>query len=227
MPPGAPSAGSFLAQLAPETVTALESYGRARTYRLDNALLHQGEPPGHVLVVRSGWVKVTSVSRNGAEALLAIRGPGDILGELAVIDGSPRSATVTTLTSVDAVVIEGRRFLQALEDLSGLAVALTRHVARSLRESDGRRLEYVSSDSSARLAALLLRLADEYGEGGTINLPLSQRDLASAAATSREVVARLFHKLRDRDVVRTGRRRIEILQPEVLRSLCRSLSDEG
>lgn len=228
-----PTPGSFVAHLTETTARALAAYGRTRRYPAGSALLHQGEPFGHVLLLRAGWVKVTSVSRGGATALLALRGPGDILGEVAAVDGGARSATVTTLVPVEADVIDGRRFLQAVEELPGLALALLQHLSRSLRESDCKRLEYVSAGTSGRLASLLLALSgqdgrDGRGSGGgrTIDLPLSQRDLAAAAGTSREAVARLLHTLRERGVVRTGRRRVEILQPEVLRSLCRSLSTD-
>jgi CRP/FNR family cyclic AMP-dependent transcriptional regulator len=224
----APVPGSFAAQLTPEVLSALEECGRIRSYPRTATLLRQGEPAGHVILLRSGWAKVTSVSRGGAEALLALRGPGDILGEVAAVDGGPRSATVTTLVAADALVVDGRQFLAEVERLPALALPLLRHLARGLRESDGKRLEYVSASASARLATLLLGLSEQYGQrtddGWRIDLPLSQRDLAAAAATSREAVTRLLRTLRDRDVVRTGWRRLEILQPEVLRSLSRSAS---
>lgn len=221
-------AGSFGAQLTGEMVAALERYGRARRYPAATVLLRQGEPGGHVILMRRGWAKVTSVSRGGAEALLALRGPGDILGEMAAVDGGVRSATVTTLVETEALAIEAAQFLRALEDLPGLAIALLRHLARGLRESDGKRLEYVSATTSARVAMLLVDLVEKYGEetadGWRIELPLSQQDLAAAAATSREAVTRVLRTLREREVVRTGRRRLEVLRPEVLRSLGRSAS---
>jgi CRP/FNR family cyclic AMP-dependent transcriptional regulator len=231
VPPDSVAPGSFLAALNPATAATLTGYGRRRTYPAGATLLHHGEPAGHVLVLHAGWVKATSISRGGVEALLALRGPGDILGEVAAIDGRARSATVTALTTVTAHTIDRQRFLRAVEELPGLAIALLQHLSRSLRESDGKRLEYASAASSGRVVALLLELSDQYGrsEGETrvIDLPLAQKDLAAATGTSREAVARLLHTLRERGVVRTGRRRVEILQPEVLRSLSRSVSDDA
>lgn len=221
-------AGSFGAQLTAEAVAALERYGRGRRYPGAAVLLRQGEPAGHVILVRSGWAKVTSVSRGGAEALLALRGPGDILGEVAAVDGGLRSATVTTLVATEALIIDAGQFVRAVEELPGLAMALLRHLAHGLRESDRKRLEYVSASTSGRVATLLLSLSDRYGQrtedGWRIELPLSQQELAAAAATSREAVTRVLRTLRERDVVRTGRRRLEILRPDVLRSLSRSAS---
>lgn len=224
----APVAGTFGAQLAPEVVAALEEYGRVRVHPAATVLLRQGEPGGHVLLMRRGWAKATSVSRGGAEALLALRGPGDILGEMGAVDGGVRSATVTTLAQTEVLTIAEAQFLRAVAELPGFAMALLRHLTRKLRESDGKRLEYVSVSTSGRVAALLVSLSERYGErtadGWRIELPLSQQDLAAAAATSREAVTRILRTLRERDVVRTGRRSLEVLRPEVLRSLGRSAS---
>lgn len=225
-----PAPGSFAAQLDPPAWEALGRYGRRRTYPARAALFHQGDPSRHVLILLTGWVKVTAVSRGGNEALLALRGPGDILGELAAVDGGPRSATVTTLMPCRVQAVDGERFVEAVTQLPDLALALIRHLANSLRESDGKRLEYVSSTSSGRLAGLLLDLAARHGrhtaEGLVIELRLTQRELAAAAATSREAVARAVRTLRQRDVIRTDRGRVIITQPDVLRSLRPAMSDD-
>jgi CRP-like cAMP-binding protein len=218
---------SFLAHLDPSERRALSALGTARRYAAKATLFHQGEPSRHVVLLLDGWVKVTSTARSGGEALLALRGPGDILGELSAVDGQPRSATVSALVPVYARVVDGDRFLESLARLPKLALALLAHVAGSLRESDSKRLEYVSSSSSTRLAALVLELAARHGrqtaEGVLIELPLTQRELATAAATSREVVARVLRTLREREVVRTRRRHVIVVQMEVLQSLSGSV----
>jgi CRP/FNR family cyclic AMP-dependent transcriptional regulator len=219
-----PHPRSFLAQVDPAGRRTLAQLGTSRDYRPRTALFHQGEPSRHVLVLVDGWVKVTLTSRTGEEALLAIRGPGDIVGDQSAVDGKPRSATVTALTQLTARVIDGERFLDCLSHHPAVALGLLRHLSANLRESDYKRLEYVSASSSSRLAALLLSLVAEHGEpspeGVVINLPLTQRELATAAATSREVVARTLRTLRARDIVRTRRQAIVVMRPEVLRSLC-------
>jgi CRP-like cAMP-binding protein len=120
-------------------------------------------------------------------------------------------------------VVDGDRFVECLAHHSGLALGLLRHISANLRESDYKRLEYVSTSSSSRLASLIMKLAAEHGvatpEGVVIKLPLTQRELATAAATSREVVARTLRTLRSRDVVRTRRQVIVVVRPDVLRSL--------
>ncbi|WP_406074725.1 Crp/Fnr family transcriptional regulator [Micromonospora sp. NBC_01638] len=225
-----PHPESFLATLNPEDRGALGRLGTHRVYRPRSTLFHQGEPSRHVILILDGWVKVTSSSRTGDEALLALRGPGDILGELAAVDGRGRSATVHVLLAVNALVIDGERFVGSLTQHPAIALALLRYISRNLRESDRHRLEYVSTSSSARIAARVLELAARHGtdtpDGVVIDLPLSQRELATAAATSREMAARTLRALRERDVLRTSRQRIVVVRPDVLRSLCRSVSSD-
>ncbi|MEV6695358.1 Crp/Fnr family transcriptional regulator [Micromonospora sp. NPDC051196] len=221
-----PVPGTFLAHLSPSDRARIADIARIRRHAARIDLFHQGDPSQYVLVLLSGWIKVTSVSRDGQEALLALRGPGDIIGDLAAIDGGVRSGTVITLTALQAYVIDGQQFVDLVVNQPGLAHGLLRHLARGLRQSDTKRLEYISASSFSRLAGLLSDLAEKHGrrtpDGIMIDLPLSQRELATAAATSREAVARAMRALRERDVVRTGRREILIVQPAVLRALHRT-----
>ncbi|MGQ0778747.1 MAG: Crp/Fnr family transcriptional regulator [Pseudonocardiales bacterium] len=222
---------SFTAALSPAAVATIESLGRVRVYPAGSVLFRQGEPTGHVAVLVQGWVKVVSSARSGKEVFLAVRGPGDVLGELSAVDGQPRSATVSALVSVRARVIQGDPFLAAVSTSPELCLALLRHLTAHLRDSDRRRLEYVSTGTFQRLVNLLVELADTYGDrhpDGTtvIRPPLTQRDLAAAAAMSREAVARGLRTLRERDLVRTNRRRIAIVRPHLLRSLAASVSDD-
>ena len=221
---------SFLAGLGHVELDVLRQAGSPRTYRPRATLVHQGDPSSHVLLLLDGWVKVTSTSRSGEEAILALRGPGDVLGEMAAIDDGPRSAAVTALVAVRAVVVSGERFVECVSQHPPMALALLRHISANLRESDSRRLEFVSASSSGRIAALLLKLAREHGrrqgDAIVIQLPLTQRELALTAATSREVVARTLRTLRERDIVRTERQRIVVLKPAVLRSLTRNVSSD-
>ncbi|GIJ48977.1 Crp/Fnr family transcriptional regulator [Virgisporangium aliadipatigenens] len=221
---------SFLAGLGATEMEVLRQAGTPRAYRPRATLVHQGDPSSHVLLLHEGWVKITSTSRSGEEAILALRGPGDVLGEMAAIDDGPRSATVIALVAVRAIVVSGERFVECLAQHPPVALSLLRHISANLRESDSRRLEFVSASSSGRIAALLLKLAREHGrrhgDAIVIQLPLTQRELALTAATSREVVARTLRTLRERDIVRTERQRIVVLKPTVLKSLTRNVSSD-
>jgi CRP-like cAMP-binding protein len=214
---------SFLARLRPTDRHFLLDRCAPRRYSADAVLFHHGDPSDFVVFLISGWVKVSTDSLNGHEALLAIRGPGDVLGELAAIDGRPRSATVRTLMPARVVILSADRLMSRLRQRPDIAIALLGDVADRLRDSDSRRLGFGAHTVPERLASYLLELAQRHGTtvaGGTeIDIPLSQRELAGAIGASREAIARCLRILRERRVVVTRRRRVVILQPQVLRSM--------
>ncbi|WP_225978594.1 Crp/Fnr family transcriptional regulator [Gandjariella thermophila] len=223
----APVPGSFLARLGPADREFLLDGGAVRRYSANTTVVHRGDPSDFVIFLVGGWAKVSTDARNGHEALLAIRGPGDVIGELAAIDGRPRSASVRTLTPVRATVLASARFLGRLRQRPDIAIALLGHVADRLRESDAHRLGFGAHTVPERLAAYLLDLAERHGvadgAGTVIDIPLSQRELAGAVGASREAAARFLRILRERRVIVTLRRRIVVVQPEVLRSISRSV----
>ncbi|MFE2995301.1 Crp/Fnr family transcriptional regulator [Nocardia sp. NPDC059246] len=191
------------------------------------ALLREGDSSDHVLVIETGRVKVTSSATSGKQVLLAIRGPDDLVGEFAAIDGSERSATVTALSLVSAVVIQGSEFRAILIKDGKAAVGVLRIVVNRVREADKRRLEYGAYTVDERIARLLLDYSELYGRTDgdrvLIALPLSQAELAHAAGASREAVVKALKRLRDQGAVRTARRRVELLRPELLGEIARDL----
>jgi CRP/FNR family cyclic AMP-dependent transcriptional regulator len=213
----------FLTRLEREDREALLGLGRAITYSARGVLLREHEPSTHLLVVLAGWTKVTSAASNGYEALLAIRGPGDLVGEGAVLSGRPRSATVTALGEVKCVAVDSEQFKKLLEARPTVAMHLLALATERTRASDRRRLEFAALTVQERLAALLLQLARSHGEntpeGIRLTTGLSQQELAGSVGASREAVARLLKGLRERGVVQTGRRGLVLLKPEVLRRM--------
>ncbi|HEY2764170.1 MAG TPA: Crp/Fnr family transcriptional regulator [Pseudonocardiaceae bacterium] len=214
---------SFLARLRPTDRDFLLDGCAPRAFPANAVLFHYGDLSDFAIFLISGWVKVSTDSLNGHEALLAIRGPGDVLGELAAIDGRSRSATVRTLIPVRAAVLPADRFVNRLRERPEIALALLGDVADRLRDSDSRRLGFGAHTVPERLAAYLLELAQRHGtavaDGTEIDVPLSQRELAGAIGASREAVARCLRILRERRVIVTRRRRVVVLQPQILRSM--------
>ncbi|MGW4094050.1 Crp/Fnr family transcriptional regulator [Nocardia sp. NPDC004750] len=190
-------------------------------------LMHEGERSEHVVVIEIGRVKVTSAAASGKQALLAIRGPGDLIGEFSAIDGRARSATVTALSSVTATSVPGSAFRDLLIGDGKIAFTLLQVVVNRLREADIQRLEFGAYSVTERIARLLIDYARRYGERGddrvTIALALSQEELAHAAGASREAVSKSLKRLRDLGAVRTGRRRVELLRPDLLADIVEGL----
>ncbi|MET8244660.1 Crp/Fnr family transcriptional regulator [Streptomyces sp. NPDC005202] len=216
----------FLARLESEDRSALLALGRTLDFTPRTVLLRQHEPSSHVLFLVHGWTKVTASAANGYEALLALRGPGDIVGESAALTGRPRSATVTALEPVRAVAVERERFKDLLDHSPAVSFALLGLTADRTRAADRRRLEFASMSVRERFAVLLLDLARTHGhrtpEGIKLAVPLSKQELAGSVGASREMVQRLLKELRDKDAVATGRRTMLIMRPDILRRIAGS-----
>ncbi|MCB5911599.1 Crp/Fnr family transcriptional regulator [Streptomyces pinistramenti] len=213
----------YLARLAEGSRKALLATGVELRYPSRAVVLREGEPSSHVLLVLDGWLKVTADSHNGHEALLALRGPGDIVGESAALHGSSRSASVTALEPVKAMVVAAERFTVFLDEHPVAARRLMAVITDRMRAGDRKRLELAACGVKERLARLLLELAEWHGEwvpeGILVRVPLSQQELAGSVGSSREAVARLLRELRERGVVTTRRRSLIVVRPEVLRRI--------
>jgi CRP/FNR family cyclic AMP-dependent transcriptional regulator len=196
--------------------------GRTVTYPPKEKIFGEGDASTHIAIILSGVVKITASTTTGREALLGLRGAGEIVGELAALYGSPRSATVRALNGVEARLIAASVFQQRLrQDPDALFAVLSAVIGR-LRESDRRRLEFTGFDVLERVSLLLAELARTHGEAAagdavTIGLRLSQEEIAGATGASREAVAKALRQLRARGVVITARQRIVVLDLNALR----------
>lgn len=214
---------TFTEAIGPRARAALRDAAVRRSWPAGSVLFHEGEPATHVVIVDRGTVKIVTTSPSGVEAVLALRGPGEVLGELSAIDGSVRSAAAVATEPVTALVLPASAFRAFLDAHASAAVALLELLASRLRELSRQRAEFGSYDATARLAHLLAELADTYGEptgdGDEIELRvLSQDEIASFCGASREAVARGLRALRDAGVVSTGRRVVTISDIDRLRS---------
>lgn len=210
----------FLDALDPAALDELESRGRRVRFAAGSTLLHQGEPGDRVVLLRDGRAKITFTGAEGRETLLRLCAPGDLVGELSVLDDEPRSSTVTALEPVDALVISHDEFLRALESQPRAAIALLRDLTRRFRDANRKRIEFGASDAVGRVAARLLELADTYGErserGIVVDLPISQEELAGWCGCSREAVVKALHALRETGWIETARKQVTILDEDAL-----------
>jgi CRP/FNR family transcriptional regulator, cyclic AMP receptor protein len=221
VPPSPPSTPSSDSYLSAGDLEALRAAGRRRRFPRGSILVLEGSDPEEVLLLESGRVKVGYETADGREVLLAVRGPGAVLGELSALDGEPRVATVTAIEDVEATTVSVSGFHEFLRRRPDATLGLLRTLTRRLRESDRKRVEFAAWDTVGRVARLLLELAAEHGEelaggGVRINLPLSQQELAAWTASSREAVNKALRALRARGWVTTHRRAIVILDVRAL-----------
>ena len=129
----------FLHTLTPAEADVLEEMGEPGSYAAGEVIFEQGGTADCVFVLRSGRVRVTATGGDGEEVVLAERGPGELLGELAGIDGQPRSASVTAVDEVRGLVVPLRAFRGFLMDNPRAALSLLELLSRRLREAEARR----------------------------------------------------------------------------------------
>jgi CRP-like cAMP-binding protein len=203
---------------------ALESVARglrSRRFRRNETIFHLGDPGDALFIVASGLVKITLPSETGDEAILATLRPGDFFGELALLDGGPRSATAVALESTETLVLPRDRFRELISDEPAIRDAVFAALARELRRLTIHVEELHFLDIAGRLAAVLARLAGEQGvplDGGSIRLaaPLTQSDLAAMVGCTRQSVNKLLGLFVDDGLIRLERDAILVVDHQGL-----------
>ncbi|WP_067173172.1 Crp/Fnr family transcriptional regulator [Microtetraspora niveoalba] len=214
--------GSLLAALEPEIRDELLRLGTWQQFASGDFLLMEGDRSSkHVFLIAGGCVKVVSHTDDGKTALLAIRMDGDVVGELASLDGSPRAATVIAVGSCDVRRISQSAFLAFLSRHPAAALAMSRTVAGKLRHATWQRVAFSTSPVPVRLARVLLYLAARFGEqrpeGVLIRVHLSQPDLAALVGAREHSVHKGLRALREKGVIHTGYRKILIIDMNALK----------
>ncbi|MET7806637.1 Crp/Fnr family transcriptional regulator [Micromonospora chersina] len=213
----------FLGQLPAAIRHELLDRGRPCRYHSGERLLLEGGTDTHVIVLTSGFVKVT-VNVEGVEALAAIRGAGDIVGEAAALAGQPRMASVTACGTVTGRLVTADAFRHVLGRHPDAARLVTTTVAERLRWANQRRADFVAYPAEVRVARILVEIAGSYGRRAddgsvVIDVPLSQPELATMIGASETTVHKALRTLRDGRLVRSGYRRLIILDLTALRRM--------
>ena len=221
-PSGQEPGGSFWDLLSQSEQTVLHALGQVRAFQAGDILRTEGEKTNDVLVLTRGWVKVLSVTRQHREMILALRGPGEIIGELAGLTGY-RTATVAAVSPVQALVVTHDKFSLFLDSSPGADRAYRSTLAHRWYQAADMLRSRSLDNGTQRLAGLLLDLAARHGTPAgpatTITIPLSQDEIASLIGTSRATVTRALHDWRRRDLITTARHQITINDTPALRSL--------
>jgi CRP/FNR family transcriptional regulator, cyclic AMP receptor protein len=211
----------FMTLLSPDRQRALRAIGRPGQFRAGDTLLHAGQVGDRVMVILAGRAKISYTTEGGREVVLRFAGPGEVLGELAVIDGRPRSGTIEAVEPVETLTVGASDFLTFVNDDPDARLALLRTLSARCRDSDQKRIQFGAADSVGRISLRLLELAERFGEpaddGVAITLPLTQEELGSWCGCSREAVAKGLQALRRQGAIETSRRRILVRDLDGLR----------
>jgi CRP/FNR family transcriptional regulator len=191
-----------------------------RTFPRGVRVFHEGDQSDACYIVREGDLRVTREHSDGRAIALATLGPGDFFGELAMLDGQARSASVEALSDAELLALPAIDMRRLLAEHSDITVKLIAALTRRLRETNERITRQSFQTVPSRVAGVLSQLiaeevSEEALEGVTVRM--TQADLAQLAGTSRESVSRFLATLERAGIVRVGRGRVTVLEPRRLR----------
>jgi CRP-like cAMP-binding protein len=191
-----------------------------RTYQSGEPVFLKGDQGSAMMAVLSGRVRICSYSADGREVVLNVINPGEVFGEIALIDGGERTADAFAMEATDLLILSRRDFLPYLEKNPQLCVQLLEVICRRLRSTSEQLEDLNFLDVRSRLAKRLLFLANRHGEvseqGIRINVRLSQHMLASMIGTSREAVNKQLRAWEGKGLIDVRRGSITILDREGL-----------
>jgi CRP-like cAMP-binding protein len=211
----------FLQQLSREDSDALLERLRRRRVKPGTELIKAGSAGDETLLVIEGRVRLIAYGSDHREVVLALRGPGELIGEMSALGAGRRTATVIALDEVEVGVLSAADLMAYLREHPDAAIVLIRMVVRRLTEATQDVVDLATQDSVGRLAKRLVDLSSEHGRpaaGGTqIELDLTQDELARWTGATRETVSRALRLMRQLGWVATDRRTITVLDPAALR----------
>ena len=185
----------LFADLPEEELQAVTSLATTRTYPKNTIIISEGDDSDSLYAVLSGKVKVYLSDDDGREIIINILGEGEYFGELALLDDSPRSASVMTLEETKLAVISKAAFENCLSKNPQLALHIIRELSSRLRNLTQNVKSLALMDVYGRVARTLLDMAEPTGEKLEIRQKLTQRDIASMVGASREMVSRILKDL--------------------------------
>ena len=213
---------TFLAGLNADDRSAVLAVTRERLLEAGDSLVRHGELGSSFAIVLAGQFKLVTRAVTGRLVLLGLRGPGDLIGEIAILDQGSRSADVVALEPARVAVGSADALRRILVERPGAVLALCQNLNRRLREADEGRVEMAALSGHARVAVRLVRLCETHGRPGRagvdIALPLSQDEIADWTGLSRPAVARALAAFRQDGLVVTARRRLVVTDPARLQA---------
>ncbi len=193
-------------QLEAEELDRLVTYMRVASFRRRTVLFRKGDPGTNMMVVLRGRVKVCTHSEEGKELVLNLFSPGDVFGEIALLDGADRTADAVTIDDCDLLVLERRDFLPFLRSHPDACLKLMAVLCQKLRQTSELLEEALFLEGPSRLAKRLVHLAEAFGtpvaDGVRINLQLSQQQLGNMVGMSRESMNKHLRQWREEDLIR-------------------------
>ena len=213
----------IFSDLEENSLNQILDLGSLKMYAKDEIILNEDEAGTALFVIVKGKVKISRSSKDGKEVILTIMNESDFFGEMAILDGFSRSATVTALEESKLFIVQRNDFLTLLKNHTEVSIALLQELAQRLRAA-GMKIKALSlKDAEGKVASVILQLAEEIGKirQGVVEiekLPY-QHELANMAGTSRETISRTLHTFAKKGLVELDGTHLRILDYEKFREI--------
>jgi CRP/FNR family cyclic AMP-dependent transcriptional regulator len=211
----------MFASLTDEDAQELMSLTKRRSFRSGEVIFHRDDPGQVLYLIKEGKVKICLISPDGQEISLVVFGKGEYFGELALLDGRPRSADAIALEKVECYSLQRSDFHNAIMKNPRIAIRVLEVLCKRLRDTDQQVEDLIWLDVYGRVAKTLLKLADDHGKkaenGMLIDMRLTQNVLASMVGASRESVNKVMGYFMDKGILSTDKHRVTIHRPSDLK----------
>jgi CRP-like cAMP-binding protein len=207
---------SLFRALTPKMLERVANHATRRTVARGITLFRKGDPGNALILVVSGQVKISVLSADGREAVLNVIHPGEVLGEIALLDGRPRTADAIALTDCELMTIDRREFTPFLRDNPDVALKLIEVLCERLRHTSEQVEDVIFLDLPGRLAKTLLYLMTRSGQRPPCALTITQREIGQMIGMSRESANKQLRAWAARGWLRIERGRVVLLDADAL-----------
>jgi CRP/FNR family cyclic AMP-dependent transcriptional regulator len=208
--------------LDPAAFEQLGRYAKHSTLKRGATIFSKGDSGNSLIGVVSGTVKISISSPDGRTAILNLIGPGEIFGEVAVLDGQARTADATANTNCEILVVDRREFLPFLQSQPALAMKFIELLCTRLRWTSDQVEQVILQDLPGRLASALIRLTERRKEAGDRTIVVTQQEISEMVGMSRESINKQLRAWAQRNWVRLEHGAIVVLDVESLREIAGS-----
>lgn len=213
----------IFAELDDETLGKIAKLGVKKQFKKESIVLFENENANTLFVIVNGKVKISRISDEGKEVILTILNESDFFGEMGLLDGMSRSATVTAMEDTELFLIQRNEFLELLHSYPEVAIALLQELTQRLRGADMKIKSLSLKDAEGKVATVILQIANDAGKikQGTVEiekLPY-QHDLANMAGTSRETISRTLHTFAKKGLIELDGSKLRIMDYEKFKEM--------
>jgi len=211
----------FFKRLTKDELELLENIAERKAYKKDEYIFFEEDKGERFYVIKKGQVKLTKMIENGDEQILNIFSDNDIIAEIIAFDKGNYPASAVTMEKTDLICFEQSKLEDLIMENPKIGIKLLRELSGRLRKAQQNVRDLALKDSSAKVAGLLLSLAEKYGQKNKekiiLDISLTQKEMANMIGSSRETVSRVLKQFEKDGLIKTSRKKITIYKPNKMK----------